>query len=280
VTIWTIAVLSLCARAAEVAVPALPPSAVTGAWAHATDLSARISDAQGLPAEGYGIYRENMARYLYNAYPDAQLSALNASGAKSVAELPQVPRWTDKLERDAAKPYSDAQVGEHLDRLQGELVDAIKMLRGFNSEASFRLVLMGGLPRGRFSANSDLDVVLKTEDHELFAKAMESPYGYLVKERFVILSPAARNKRVGRALGPTLDIDPKDAERPGFLREVYHGRRAAIDPANEPREIPHDKLATMMELKKLSKRALRHPPGSPEREAIEERMRVLSKSLE
>lgn len=225
---------------------------------------------------------ENLARYIYSAYPDGTLESLAArENALSRGELPPLARWLDKLDRDLEAPYSDADVFAHLDRLQAELAEAVSVLHGLRPNGGFSLTLMGGIMRGRLSAHSDLDVILRAQDQKFFDRAMRHPFGYLVKERFVILSPPPHNKRVRRALGPMQDIgDGVDAlARPGFLKELFLEKRKEFSGRPVEREIPPEKLAVVMELKKLSKKALHYPLNDSRRLEIEERMRRLSKLL-
>lgn len=251
-------------------------------WTDAGRVAEALARERGVPEKGYVLFRENIARYIYNAYPDETLKDLSAREATiSRALLPPAARWLDKLDRDLAEPYSDDDVLAHLDRLQAELAVAVALMREMRPEGGFTLTLMGGLMRGRFSARSDLDVILRSPDQDFFERMMKHPFGYLIKERFVILSPPPHNKRVRRALGPMQDIgDGAEAlTRPRFLNGLYAEKRREFAERPVEREIPPEKLAVMMELKKLSKKALRYPPNDSRRVEIEERMRRLSKQL-
>lgn len=262
--------------------PASKPSLRNPAWDNANRIARALARERGVAEEEHALFIENLARYIFSAYPDDILESLAArENGLSRAHLPPLARWLDKLDRDLEAPYSDAEVFAHLERLQSELREAIAMLRDQRPAGGFMLTLMGGLLRGRLSARSDLDVILRSPDQDFFERVMKHPFGYLVKERLVILSPPPHNKRVRRALGPMLDIgDGAEAmAQPGFLKELFLEKRQEFSERPREREIPPEQLAVVMELKKLSKKALRYPPDDSRRRDIEERMRQLSKQL-
>lgn len=258
------------------------PSLHNPAWDNASAIARALARERGVAEAEHSLFIENLTRYIFNAYPDGMLESLAArDNALSRALLPPRARWLDKLDRDLEAPYSDAEVFAHLERLQSELGEAVAMLKDQRPAGGFTLTLMGGLMRGRLSARSDLDVILRSPDQDFFERVMKHPFGYLVKERLVILSPPPHNKRVRRALGPMLDIgDGAQAlAEPGFLKKLFLEKRREFSELPHEREIPPEQLAVVMELKKLSKRALRYPPDDSRRREIEERMRQLSKQL-
>lgn len=274
------------------ALPALPAPAAglsslaavaPRAWSDARAAAARLAQGRGALSPGRTIFLENLARYLHNAYSDETLRELaSGEGPLAVSDLPPAPRWMDKIVRDLDTPYDDEKVREHLARLQAELEEAARLLKEWSPQGGYGLTLMGGLMRGRVSANSDLDVILRTDDQALFERAMTSPFGYLVKERLLILSPPPVNKRVCRALGPMLDIGDGSVALadPGFVARVYDRARAEAGVGVFARESKPETLELLALLKKLSKRALKYPPGDPRRLDIEEQLRQAGKRLE
>ncbi|MCA9790273.1 MAG: hypothetical protein KC910_00700 [Candidatus Eremiobacteraeota bacterium] len=64
-------------------------------------------------------------------------------------------RWHRKLQRDLSSPYTDSEAIQKLAQLEAELVTLLQAQNPFPS----RLFVTGGITRGRFGANSDLDLV-------------------------------------------------------------------------------------------------------------------------
>lgn len=64
-------------------------------------------------------------------------------------------RWHHKLQRDLSSPYTDREATEKLAELEAELETLMRAQKPFPS----RLFVTGGITRGRFGANSDLDLV-------------------------------------------------------------------------------------------------------------------------
>lgn len=93
-------------------------------------------DQRAIPQENHEVYRENLATYLAHAgrtFPSA--------------------RWTRKVERELAAPYTNQQVQHHLERLEDSLQQNLRELPAMPS----RVYITGSFAKGRLGANSDLD---------------------------------------------------------------------------------------------------------------------------
>lgn len=64
-------------------------------------------------------------------------------------------RWHHKLQRDLSSPYTDREATEKLHQLEAELQTLMRVQNPFPS----RLFVTGGITRGRFGANSDVDLI-------------------------------------------------------------------------------------------------------------------------
>lgn len=90
----------------------------------------RMLAQRKIPREGHELLRENLASSLAQGPGD---------------------RWTKKIERDLENPYSDREVFAHLHKLE-----ALSLQLAPFSTGTWHV--FGSIPKGRFGANSDLDV--------------------------------------------------------------------------------------------------------------------------
>jgi len=181
---------------------------VDAAWKKAGELMA----ARGIPEENHLLLHENLA-----------------TGLSHTSE-----RFTLKVERDLENPYTDDQVLARCDELQASLRTLLAELPAFPS----KLYLAGSFSHGRLGANSDLDCygVIPAEHvpatYRLFAEADEDsaklfPFN---EER------PGYNQAMLMATGASVEIDPADLEKPGFLRETY---REVLARREAPRQETH-----------------------------------------
>lgn len=169
---------------------------------------------RGIPEENHLLLRENVA-----------------TGLSHDSE-----RFTLKVERDLQSPYTDDQVLHRCDQLQASLRETLAQLPAFPS----KLYLTGSFSHGRLTANSDLDSygVLPAEHvsatYKLFAEADENP---LIAKVFPLNEERpGYNQAMLMATGASVEIDPVDLARPGFLRETYREILAHREP---PRRETH-----------------------------------------
>lgn len=97
---------------------------------------------RGIPLENHALLRENLASCL------SQLDAAELGQADLTAN----PRWGAKMARDLGQPYTDDQVFEKL----GDLEEKCRTLaRNVDLKGAY---LSGSIAKGRFGANSDVDL--------------------------------------------------------------------------------------------------------------------------
>ncbi len=113
----------------------------------------------GIPLDGHHLLRENVASCLIQE-------------AAQPAE-----RWTSKVQRDLEHPYTDQEVFEKVDRLDA---DARVLLKHVNQRGA--TYVGGSLVKGRFGANSDLDLVV--EGHDVTGLALTGEYFVNVLKSF------------------------------------------------------------------------------------------------
>jgi hypothetical protein len=263
---------ALSAAAASAAAPA------SGGWDDARALARRLAEARGVPPENHLYFYEMLARYIYNSGDDAALAALaRRSGPLQPSDVESL-RWQGKLERDLHHPYDDAAALARLDHLQAELEDFVRWLDARAPRGSYRILVMGGLLRGRLSAHSDVDLMLETDDAALLDAALASPFGYLTKARDAVVGPVPRNPSLRASMGEIVDIgDGRAAVGDGFLRALFFRARAAVAAAPMSRDVPPDE-AEMAQIKRLGRR-LDETRDAVERARLEARIDVLAAAL-
>src|SRR5262249_45179462 len=149
-------------------------------FAKAQAIARVLAGPQGDDPE-YSLYRYNLSRYVLNGTPGHLLNdpTMSVEGLARSSDL-LAPRWREKIERDRAAPYSDAEVMQELDKKEGELRAAAAYLRDSGrAPAGATLHLMGGITKGRFGCGSDLDLLVDSSDPAFNAWALRSDVGAL-----------------------------------------------------------------------------------------------------
>ncbi len=160
----------------------------------------------------HSVLRYNLSLYLLNGVPWHMLGDGSAREvARDLDDLPIAPRWQMKLERDLAQPYTDREVIEALtakERQLGRAVRRFRELAGGRGDAE--LYLMGGVLKGRFGPNSDIDLVIDSDD-AFVDRVMKSEYGAHNPdaEEFRVGSYAYASAR-GEHYGPFLNLGTLD----------------------------------------------------------------------
>lgn len=129
------------------------------------DISTRLLSRQNRNLAEHTVLRENVATYLTQLKPefleqlqtqpeDTWQRSLTCAYAHGPVDMVQ------KLSRDLAqKPYDDAAVSARLEQLQSELQEKMQTIREGNGDYPCRFYLAGSVVKGRFGANSDLDLI-------------------------------------------------------------------------------------------------------------------------
>ncbi len=152
-----------------------PPTA----FARAAGLAERILGDRFAGPE-YTLMRTNAARYLLNGLPwrifeSADLAFL----AERPERLRMSSRWAEKLERDLAAPYTDAEALAALKKKEGDLLHAARVLLRDPRAKDASLHLMGGITKARFGGGSDLDLLVDSPDKSFVDWALHSEVGVL-----------------------------------------------------------------------------------------------------
>ncbi|MCA9795317.1 MAG: hypothetical protein KC910_26090 [Candidatus Eremiobacteraeota bacterium] len=126
----------------------------------------RLAEASKIPVEGHLLLRENVATCLHQLkdefverLADSSEPLFTMRGGFSAGDM----RWTHKVFRELEKPYSDAQVFERVGELQGKAEAVVAELMSRHQPYPCTFFITGSLLKGRFGANSDLDLVCGTE---------------------------------------------------------------------------------------------------------------------
>ncbi len=180
------------------------------AWQKAGELMAE----RNIPEEDHTLLHENLA-----------------TGLSHSSE-----RFTLKVERDLKNPYTDDQILNRCDELQTSLRDTLASLPAYPS----KLYITGSFSHGRLGVNSDLDSygVIPAKDvpatYKVFAEADENPF---IAKMFPFNEERpGYNEAMLMVSGASVEINPRDLEKPGFLRETYQEVVARREP---PRQETH-----------------------------------------
>lgn len=92
-------------------------------------------------------------------------------------------RWLNKIRREVNKPYSDRQVGEKAQELDADFLT----LLASDSRMPRQVHVTGGVTRGRFGANSDLDLLAEGLLSEAACRGLAQQSGWKVTQT---VSPA------------------------------------------------------------------------------------------
>ncbi|PCJ18911.1 MAG: hypothetical protein COB02_09230 [Candidatus Cloacimonadota bacterium] len=138
------------------------------------NLSNRLFETYSIDSDKSSVLKRNTSYYFKNylRIDDVNI-AISAEKDKFLESIYQRNFWADKLERDISIPYSDKEVFSYFVTLQKEINHFLKYLEVANEENStFKLYLYGSMAKGRFGANSSVD--LRVESNDLgFLKTIE-----------------------------------------------------------------------------------------------------------
>lgn len=126
----------------------------------------RLLEASQIPVEDHLLLRENVATCLHQLKDEFVERVADSSeplfamrGGFSAGDM----RWTHKVFRELEKPYTDAQVLDRVAELQTRADQVVEELANRHQPYPCRFFITGSLIKGRFGANSDLDLVCGTD---------------------------------------------------------------------------------------------------------------------
>lgn len=195
--------------------------ASTRAWA----LSGKLLTVIGRPAANHTMLRENVATYLTQLKPgflaeleevpeDKLVSKVTCAYSQGPVDMVQ------KLSRDVAqKPYDDAAVLQRLRALETELKEKVGQTIQGSSPYPCQFFLAGSLLKGRFGANSDLDVLCQASPEwssRHFSHAFDP-----VSVQYLRPMEGEEQARHLASFGAVRAVQPSELETPGLLLRLY-----------------------------------------------------------
>jgi len=149
----------------------------TKAAFHIADVILRAKNIEG---PGYVLLRENLAEYFFNGVYPSEISKLAAlSDPLSHLDDYVSERWRKKIIRDLSNPYTNNDVLAHMDDLGRQMAGPLNFIRDAARGEQYSLSLTGSFLKGRFSVNSDLDLVVRAKDKKLVRLAITSEHGHV-----------------------------------------------------------------------------------------------------
>lgn len=136
-------------------------------------IAERILGKMNLNDSDHNLLKGNIATYLFNGASRKTLeeigkeSTLDPDGILSRLER---QRWKGKLERDLKSPFTDGEVFGHIKALNSELSEKVKFILSHSKGYPMKMYIIGSFAKGRLGANSDLDVLVETNDGKLREK--------------------------------------------------------------------------------------------------------------
>jgi hypothetical protein len=193
---------------------------ISTAWAHWSGNKGQVRSADPALAEADALMQSH-------AVPLAEHTAMRENLAtylshRSFGKISG--RWQHKIDRELARPFTDGQVQERLDLLQGSLLENVLELPRMPA----KLYITGSFARGRLGGNSDLDgyALLKRQDLDAGFDSYEKRVE--VQDASCLFPMADDQPGFNRANlmmvgGASVAIDPAQLSKPGYLRSVYQG---------------------------------------------------------
>ena len=195
--------------------------ASTSAWA----LSGKLLTVIGRSKANHTMLRENVATYLTQLKPgflveleevpeDKLVSKVTCAYSQGSVDMVQ------KLSRDLAqKPYEDAAVLQRLQALETELKDKVSQTIQGSASYPCQFFLAGSLLKGRFGANSDLDVLCQASPEwskSHFRHAFDP-----VSVQYLRPMEGEEQARHLASFGAVRPLQPSELESPGLLTRLY-----------------------------------------------------------
>lgn len=188
--------------------------------------AASLLRAAGREPAQHTILAENLTTMLSHFKPEfvdsledvpskSRLEALNGSYANGPLHL------AVKISREIRqKPYSDDEVLARLEHLEKQVqLTTAEVLQG-NPAFPCRFFVAGSLLKGRFGANSDLDLLVEASPAWMHKNAWNVGMREDVSIQCLQGNRSQQDDKV-TTFGKTLPVNPEQLTQPGFLRNLF-----------------------------------------------------------
>jgi hypothetical protein len=195
--------------------------------ATASSAARSLLQAAGREAGQHTILQENLTDLLSNFKPNfvaslqeapaaTRLEALNGSYANGPLNL------CLKISREIRqKPYTDESALSRLDRLETALQGVTSQVLEGNPGYPCRFYVCGSLLKGRFGANSDLDLLVAASPEWMHKNFWEVGRREDVSIQCLQGNPEQQAAKLA-SFGKTLEVDPDQLRQPGFLHGLWN----------------------------------------------------------
>ncbi len=132
----------------------------------------RLMEIHNIPQENRSILRQNSIYNLAGFFTTRDLYlAPFWDEKKLLAKLAEPNFWAEKLQRDLMVPFTNEEVQRRFEKLQAELNYFQKYLSFMNhNNAPVQIYIFGSIVKGRWGANSDLDLFVDSSDKDLLRR--------------------------------------------------------------------------------------------------------------
>lgn len=185
-----------------------------------------LLQAAGREPGQHTILEENLTDLLSHFRPDfvsgledvsaeARLEALNGSYANGPLHMAL------KISREIRqKPYSDEAASGRLDELERATQSSVAQVVEANPGFPCRFYLCGSLLKGRFGANSDVDLLVAASPEWMQKNFWEVGRREDVSIQCLQGSPEQQASKIA-SFGKTLEVTAHQLSEPGFLRGLW-----------------------------------------------------------
>ncbi|MFN8610616.1 MAG: nucleotidyltransferase domain-containing protein [Vulcanimicrobiota bacterium] len=200
---------------------------------HSPSLVARsLLAAAGRPPANHTILEENLATILHH---------FEADFVSSLADLPEEKRLdalvgcygkgplnlATKISREIRMdPYTDQQVHQRLDHLESVLSTTTRRVLEENGDYPCRFYVTGSLVKGRFGANSDLDLLVAASPEWMDKNWWQVGMQEDVSIQCLQGSAEQQAEKV-ESFAKSVAVTPEELCSPGFLHGLFRDSHAA-----------------------------------------------------
>lgn len=162
-----------------------------------------------------GHFKTDFVGGLEDVPPEKRLEALNGCYANGPINLAL------KISREIRQqPYTDPEVHQRLDHLEETVRGTTRRLLEENSGFPCRIYVAGSLLKGRFGANSDLDLLVAASPEWMAKNFWEVGMQHDVSIQ-CLQGDAQQQADKIESFGKTLEVSPEQLCEPGFLHGLF-----------------------------------------------------------